>query len=100
MDKKAPRVNLKQLIRKTSASSGYYLYEVEDVVGHFIAHIQRELKTSGKVRIDGIGTIKRTELKLKNFSELSSDDKDVMYNAFKLSISMDEAMRNNLKLQE
>ena len=98
MDKKS--ANLKQLIRKTSASSDYYLYEVEDVVKHFIAHVQEELKTNGTVKIDGIGVIKKVDLKIKNYAQSNSENKDQVYNAVKLYITIDEAMRRNLNLKE
>jgi len=87
----------KELVRQTSKSSGYYIYEVEDVIEHFIAHVQNELRDKGIVKIDGIGVIKRTDLKVKSFYKIKDEVRDSEYNAVKLSIKTDEAMRKTLK---
>jgi nucleoid DNA-binding protein len=87
----------KKLIRMTSESSKYYLYEVEDIVSHFIAHIQNELATNGLVKIDGLGTIKATKMKSTLNPAFRGNHATIAHDAIKLSIKVDEAMRQNLK---
>ncbi len=80
----------KNLIRKVSSTSGYHIYEVEDVLNHFIGHIQHLLAEGNDVKISGIGTISVTTM--KDVTRVLNDE-EICYDAYRLSISMDVPMR-------
>lgn len=58
-----------QLIRMTAKTSKYNLYEVQDIVNHFLGHIQAIFakKMYQEVQLDGIGTLKHVVKKPRVF---------------------------------
>lgn len=85
----------RQLIEMVSKSSGYYQYEVEDVLNHLVGNIQVLLAEGTPVKISGIGTLK---VKKMHVSRLPTDGKKkVCYTAYRLSVVSDTNMQNHLK---
>ncbi len=89
------KLRTKELIQKTAASSKYFKYEVEDIVMHFIAHIQKSLADGVPVKIDGVGSISRKLYKPRNVK--FDNVEKMVYNSVGLSIKADADMRKNLK---
>lgn len=56
---------------KIVESSGYYKYEVEDILNHLIAHIQKDLSQGIAVKVDGLGWFSRRFSKPRKFLDLS-----------------------------
>lgn len=58
---------MKDLLKATADSSGYHLYQVEDIVKHFVAHTQLAIMKGTKVKIDGLGYLTMHETKGRTF---------------------------------
>ena len=85
----------RQLIEMVAKSSGYYQYEVEDVLNHLVGNIQVLLAEGTPIKISGIGTLK---VKKMHVSRLPTDAKEkVWYTAYRLSVVSDTQMQNHLK---
>ena len=76
----------RDLVRLIAKSSKYHIYEVEDIMNHFIAHAQVMLKNGEEVKISGLGTLKAHEMK-----EVSKvlNGTAIKYKAKRLSFKMD-----------
>lgn len=85
----------KQLIDMVAKSSGYYQYEVQDILDHLIGNIQLLLAQGTDVKLSGIGTMK---VKKMHVSKLPTDSETkVCYTAYRLSICSDSRMQDHLK---
>lgn len=85
-----------ELVKMISKSSGYYQYEVEDILNHLIAHIQISLYNNVPIRIDGIGKISRKDVKPRNFYSGITKQMTYVETAPTLSIKPDITMRSVL----
>jgi len=83
----------RQLIKNISCTSKYHEYEVEDVMTHFIHHVQQMLARDLPVKLPGIGTIKIQKMHV----ERRLNGKDMCYTTCRLSIPTDTAMMRFLK---
>lgn len=83
----------KQLVKNIAKTSKYHNYEVEDVMLHFIHHVQEMLSRGIPVKLPGIGTIKIQKLDVKRLE----NGKEVCYTASRLSIPTDAVMKRFLK---
>jgi nucleoid DNA-binding protein len=52
----ANRISNRLLIKRVAKSSGYHLYEVEDILNHLIVVIQHSVRDETAVHIAGLGT--------------------------------------------
>lgn len=85
----------RQLIEMVAKSSGYYQYEVEDVLNHLVGNIQVLLAEGTAVKMSGIGTLK---VKKMHVSRLPSGSlEEVCYTAYRLSVVSDTQMLTYLK---
>ena len=85
----------RQLIEMVAKSSGYYQYEVEDVLNHLVGNIQVLLAEGTAVKLNGIGTLK---VKKMHVSRLPTDAiEKVCYTAYRLSVVSDTQMQSYLK---
>ena len=85
----------KQLIKMVAQSSGYYEYEVIDVLNHFVGNVQLLLSQGLPVKISGLGTMQVKNMKIKGIP--SKMNPAAVYNAFRLSVVSDTALQNHLK---
>jgi Bacterial DNA-binding protein len=85
----------RQLIEMVAKSSGYYQYEVEDVLNHLVGNIQVLLAEGTPIKISGIGTLK---VKKMHVSRLPSGSlEELCYTAYRLSVVSDTQMQSYLK---
>ena len=82
-----------ELIRNISNSSGYHIYEVKDVMNHFIAHTQRLLAEGNRVKLPGIGVINLHKMQVERVLNAEK----ICYTTCRLSLSTDEPMMRYLK---
>ena len=85
----------KQLLKMTAQSSGYYEYEVEDVVRHLIGNIQVLLAEGTDVKLRGLGTMKVKQMKISRM--FNTEGEKLCYTAFRLSVATDSLLQNHLK---
>lgn len=85
----------KQLIEMVAKSSGYYKYEVEDVLNHLVGNIQVLLAEGTDVKIRGLGTMKVKKMKLSKM--FSADGPNLGYTAYRLSMATDTLLQQHLK---
>ncbi len=52
-----------ELLRLIAKSSDYNLYEVEDIMNHFVAHVQQLLRKGEIVKVSGLGVFKSSTIK-------------------------------------
>lgn len=78
-----------------SKSSGYHLYEVEDVLQHLVGNIQVLLAADMPVKISGIGVLKVKKMHVSRM--FSTEGEKVCYDAYRLSVVSDTGMQNYLK---
>lgn len=83
----------RELMAMIAKSSGYHLYEVEDIMNHFIGNAQVLLSEGKTVKLSGLGVLKVSEL---TTTDNYRDEKEC-YNSFRLSMSLDDPMRRYLK---
>lgn len=83
----------KQLIRNVADSSGYLVYEVEDVLDHLIGNIQLLLAQGVDVKLSGLGTIRVSPMQVNN----TLHGKKLCYTTHRLSLATDEPMRRYLQ---
>lgn len=83
----------KELIRMIAQSSGYMIYEVEDVLDHFIGNVQTLLAQGVDVKVSGLGTIRVSPMNVNN----TIKGKKVCYTTHRLSLGTDEPMRRYLQ---
>ena len=57
------KVNNKQFLKLVSESSGFHLYEVEDILNHIVGNFHLLMKEDASVKIDGIGWFSRRNVK-------------------------------------
>lgn len=85
----------KQLIKMVAQTSGYYEYEVADVLNHFVGNIQVLLAEGTDVKINGLGTMR---VKRMHVTKLPTDSEKVVdYVAYRLSVCSDARMQEYLK---
>ena len=85
----------KQLLKMTAQSSGYYEYEVEDVVRHLIGNIQVLLAEGTDVKLRGLGTMKVKQMKISRM--FNTEGEKLCYTAFRLSVATDSILQQHLK---
>lgn len=85
----------KQLIEMVAKSSGYYQYEVEDVLNHLVGNIQVLLAEGTDVKIRGLGTMKVKKMKISRM--FSTEGPKECYTAFRLSVASDSILQQHLK---
>lgn len=85
----------KQLLKMTAQSSGYYEYEVSDVVRHLIGNIQVLLAEGTDVKIRGLGTMRVKKMKVKGIPGKHAEDS--CYTCFRLSVVSDTLLQQHLK---
>jgi hypothetical protein len=78
-----------------SKSSGYHLYEVEDVLQHLVGNIQVLLAADVPVKISGLGTMRVKKMKIKGIPGKHAEN--TCYTAFRLSVTSDTGLQNHLK---
>jgi hypothetical protein len=83
----------RQLIRNVADTSGYLVYEVEDVLDHLIGNIQLLLAQGIDVKLSGLGTIRVSPMTVNN----TLHGKKVCYTTHRLSLATDEPMRRYLQ---
>jgi len=59
------KVNNKEFLKLVAESSGYNLYEVEDILNHVVANFHLLMKEDAQVKIDGIGWFSRRNFKTR-----------------------------------
>ena len=57
------KVHNKEFIKLVAESSGYNLYEVEDIINHVVGNFHMLMKEDAQVKIDGIGWFSRRNVK-------------------------------------
>ncbi len=57
------KVNNKEFIKLVAESSGYNLYEVEDILNHIVGNFHLLMKEDASIKIDGIGWFSRRNVK-------------------------------------
>lgn len=57
------KVNNKEFLKLVVESSGYNLYEVEDILNHLVGNFHLLMKEDAQVKIDGIGWFSRRNVK-------------------------------------
>ena len=62
-DAKKRKVTNKEFVRLVSESSGYLIYEVEDILNHIVGNFHLLMKEDAQVKIDGIGWFSRRNVK-------------------------------------
>ena len=62
-DAKKRKVTNKEFVRLVSESSGYLIYEVEDILNHIVGNFHLLMKEDASVKIDGIGWFSRRNVK-------------------------------------
>lgn len=85
----------RQLIQMVSKSSGYHLYEVEDVLQHLVGNIQLLLAADMPVKISGLGMMRVKKMKVKGIPGKHAEDS--CYTCFRLSVVSDTGLQNYLK---
>lgn len=85
----------KQLIEMVAKSSGYYQYEVEDVLNHLVGNIQALLAEGTDVKIRGLGTMKVTRMHVTKLP--NNPDKVVDYVSYRLSVTSDSLLQQHIK---
>ena len=85
----------KQLIEMVAKSSGYYQYEVEDVLNHLVCNIQVLLAEGTDVKIRGLGTMKVKKMKISRM--FSPEGPNLGYTAYRLSVASDSILQQHLK---
>lgn len=85
----------KQLIEMVAKSSGYYQYEVEDVLNHFVGNVQLLLAEGTDVKISGLGTMRVKKMHVSRM--FSTEGPEVCYTAYRLSVASDALLQNHLK---
>lgn len=83
----------RQLIRNVADSSGYLVYEVEDVLDHLIGNIQLLLAQGVDVKLSGLGTIRVSPMTVNN----TLGGEKVCYTTHRLSLATDQPMRRYLQ---
>lgn len=83
----------RQLIQAVTSSSGYYAYEVEDVLDHLIGNIQLLLAQGVDVKLSGLGTIRVSPMTVNN----TLGGEKVCYTTHRLSLATDQPMRRYLQ---
>lgn len=77
-------------------TSGYHKYEVEDVMMHLVAHMQKDLSQGIAVKLDGIGWFSRRSNKPRKFRDLFGVYRDSI-SMPTVSLKIDGFMRTVLK---
>lgn len=85
----------KQLIEMVAKSSGYYQYEVEDVLNHLVGNIQVLLAEGADVKIRGLGTMRVKKMKISKM--FSAEGPDLGYTSYRLSVASDSILQQHLK---
>ena len=85
----------RELIQMVSKSSGYHLYEVEDVLDHFVGNIQVLLAANMPVRISGIGILRVKKMKIRGVPD--GKGRIAWYDSFRLSVVSDTRIQDYLK---
>lgn len=85
----------KQLIKMIAKTSGYYEYEVTDVLNHLVGNIQVLLAEGTDVKIRGLGTMRVKKMKVSKM--FSADGPDLSYTAYRLSVASDSLLQQHLK---
>ncbi len=85
----------KQLIEMVAKSSGYYQYEVEDVLNHLVGNIQVLLAEGTDVKLRGLGTMKVKQMKISRM--FNTEGEKLCYTAFRLSVATDSILQQHLK---
>lgn len=85
----------KQLIEMVAKSSGYYQYEVEDVLNHLVGNIQVLLAEGTDVKLRGLGTMKVTRMHVTKLP--NNPDKVVDYVSYRLSVTSDSLLQQHIK---
>jgi nucleoid DNA-binding protein len=85
----------KQLIEMVAKSSGYYQYEVEDVLNHLVGNIQVLLAEGTDVKIRGFGTVKVKKMHVSRM--FNTEGEKLCYTAFRLSVTSDSILQQHLK---
>lgn len=93
----AERLTTKELMKMTAKSSKYHLYEVEDVVGHMLKHLQTLVAEGKHVHLKGIGTVSRVVRKPLRILDVRSKQIKIVPNVNKVSVRMDEPMREAMR---
>jgi hypothetical protein len=83
------------LIQMVAKSSGYHVYEVEDVLQHLVGNIQAVLAADMPVKISGLGTMRVKKMKIKGIPGKHAEN--TCYTAFRLSVTSDTGLQNHLK---
>lgn len=83
----------RKLIQSVADSSGYYIYEVEDILDHLIGNIQLLLAQGVDVKLSGLGTMRVSPMNVNN----TIKGKKVCYTTHRLSLATDEPMRRYLQ---
>jgi nucleoid DNA-binding protein len=76
-------------------SSGYYQYEVEDVLNHLVGNIQVLLAEGTDVKLRGLGTMKVKQMKISRM--FNTEGEKLCYTAFRLSVATDSILQQHLK---
>lgn len=85
----------KQLIEMVAKSSGYYQYEVEDILNHLVGNMQVLLAEGTDVKIRGLGTMRVKKMKVSKM--FSAQGPNLSYTAYRLSVASDAVLQNYLK---
>lgn len=85
----------RQLIEMVAKSSGYYQYEVEDVLNHFVGNVQLLLAEGTDVKISGLGTMRVKKMHVSRM--FNTEGEKLCYTAFRLSVASDALLQNHLK---
>lgn len=85
----------RQLIEMVAKSSGYYQYEVEDVLNHLIGNVQLLLAEGTDVKLSGLGTLKVKQMHVSRM--FSTEGPKTCYTAYRLSVVSDAILQQHLK---
>jgi hypothetical protein len=85
----------RELMQMVAKTSGYHLYEVEDVLNHFIGNIQVLLAANMPVKISGLGILSVKKMKIRGVPDGQGGLQ--WYDAYRLSVVSDTRIQSYLK---
>jgi len=89
------KVSNKELIKLVAESSGYNLYEIEDVLNHLVANFHQLMKEDAQVKIDGIGWFSRRNLKPRILEKNGIDNhRYLIYTSSSVTLKPDSILKN------
>lgn len=89
------KVNNKEFLKLVAESSGYNLYECEDIINHVVGNFHLLMKEDAQVKIDGIGWFSRRNVKPRILEKNGIDEHRYMiYTSSSVTLKPDSILKN------